>query len=65
MTTGSVRALGYVGITSSELEQWATFATDLLGVEVIHQANDGLEVLHLKADGRAWRLAVHGPRMTI
>jgi len=60
MTTGSVRALGYVGITSSQLEKWATFANDLLGVEVIHHANDGLEVLHLKADGRAWRLAVHG-----
>jgi len=59
MAKGSVRALGYVGITSSELERWQKFATDFLGAEVIHRANDDLEVLHLKVDGRMWRLAVH------
>ena len=59
MAKGSVRALGYVGITSSELEQWEKFATDFLGMEAIRRDNDGAEVLHLKVDGRRWRLAVH------
>ena len=59
MAKGSVRALGYVGITSSELEQWEKFATDLLGMETIRGDHDGAEVLHLKVDGRGSRLAVH------
>ena len=59
---GSVRALGYLGITTPDLDAWERFATDVVGTETIRRTEDGHDVLYLKIDERTWRLAVHeGP----
>jgi 2,3-dihydroxybiphenyl 1,2-dioxygenase len=59
MTKGTVRALGYLGITTPNLDAWAQFATRLVGMQAIGGAENDLGALYLKVDGRMWRLAVH------
>lgn len=51
----SVRALGYLGLGVSRLEEWREFSTNILGASV-SDANDG--GLRLRVDSRAWRIAI-------
>ncbi|MBC2778880.1 VOC family protein [Parasphingopyxis marina] len=48
-------SLGYVGVTTTQLDEWASFATDLLGMQI--GARDA-RVLALRTDGRSQRLFV-------
>jgi 2,3-dihydroxybiphenyl 1,2-dioxygenase len=52
-----VRELGYVGITSGDLEAWRSHATEVLGQEVAHDSDD--RSLFFKMDGHHHRLSVH------
>lgn len=50
----SVNALGYLGIGVSDIEAWRTYATEILGIEVLDQG-DGI---NLRYDDKAWRLSL-------
>ncbi|MGD9995667.1 MAG: VOC family protein [Ilumatobacteraceae bacterium] len=50
-----IKSLGYIGIGAADLDAWRTFATDLLGLQAAQPADD---VLHLRMDGRVYRIAV-------
>src|SRR5438105_9509588 len=54
---GNVHELGYVGISSRDLDAWQEHATNLLGHEVAHDSDS--ENLFLKMDGHHHRLSVH------
>jgi 2,3-dihydroxybiphenyl 1,2-dioxygenase len=54
---GKVNELGYVGISSGDLDTWRSYATSVLGHEVAHDSDD--ESLFLKMDGHHHRLSVH------
>lgn len=47
--------LGYFGLHTQRIEQWRTFAEDVLGVRAM-TTEDGLR---LRLDDRAWRIALH------
>lgn len=47
--------LGYFGLRTQRMDQWRTFAEDVLGLTVA-TTPDGLR---LRADDRAWRIALH------
>ncbi|WP_405539459.1 VOC family protein [Streptomyces sp. NBC_00075] len=47
--------LGYFGLRTGRIDQWRTFAEDVLGLRVT-TTDDGLL---LRADERAWRIALH------
>jgi 2,3-dihydroxybiphenyl 1,2-dioxygenase len=51
----AVRSLGYIGIGADDLDAWRTFATELLGLQAVQPSDD---VLHLRMDGRVYRIAV-------
>lgn len=51
-----VQSLGYIGIGADDLDAWRTFATDVLGMQAV--AGDDADVLHLRMDGRVYRIAV-------
>jgi 2,3-dihydroxybiphenyl 1,2-dioxygenase len=56
----NVRALGYLGIEVSDLDRWAAFATDILGLAISGRDTDG--TLYLQMDERHHRFALHpGP----
>ena len=52
-----VNELGYVGITSGDLDGWRSYATSVLGHEVAHDSDEHL--LFLKMDDHHHRLSVH------
>lgn len=52
-----VQQLGYVGVTSGDLDAWRAYATSVLGHEIAHDSND--EALFLKMDEHHHRLSVH------
>src|SRR5215218_7817148 len=52
-----VNELGYVGISSLDLEAWQTYATNVLGQEVAYDSD--ADNLFLKMDGHHHRLSVH------
>src|SRR6266536_5631945 len=54
---GKVHELGYVGISSGDLDAWRAYATSVLGHEVAHDSD--AESLFLKMDGHHHRLSVH------
>jgi 2,3-dihydroxybiphenyl 1,2-dioxygenase len=54
---GKVHELGYVGISSGDLDAWRSYAIGVLGHEVAHDSDD--ESLFLKMDGHHHRLSVH------
>lgn len=37
----SVSQLGYLGLNVSNLEEWAQFATELLGLEIVDKTSQG------------------------
>src|SRR5271165_477460 len=52
-----ITALGYIGIQSSQMDQWGRMATDLLGMERVHRAG---KVNAYRMDDRKQRLIVDG-----
>src|ERR1700758_4435843 len=51
-----LQALGYVGIRSSNLDDWATYATRFLGMQLVDQSRG---TLALRMDDRKQRVIVH------
>lgn len=56
MTT--IQALGYLGLRVKSLDEWETFATEILGMSASRQELDGEEALVLRADERAHRVTL-------
>ncbi|MBR9912973.1 MAG: biphenyl 2,3-dioxygenase [Gammaproteobacteria bacterium] len=55
----SINSLGYIGVYSSDLAQWAEYGTQVLGMEnVTPHIDDNTGNLYLKMDERPWRLLV-------
>lgn len=52
-----VQQLGYVGITSTDLDAWGAYATSVLGHQIAHDSDD--QALFLKMDEHHHRLSVH------
>jgi len=52
-----VSKLAYLGATATDLAAWKRYTTDVLGLEIARGSNDRL--LHLRADERHHRLAIH------
>jgi 2,3-dihydroxybiphenyl 1,2-dioxygenase len=50
-----LQALGYIGVTTARVDTWASFATDLLGMQLTDRAAHGFA---LRTDDRAGRLFV-------
>src|SRR5688572_22985105 len=56
-TTMALQALGYVGIRSRDLEDWAGYATRFLGMELVDRSSTSLT---LRMDDRKQRVIVNG-----
>jgi len=55
-----VIANGYIGVSAPDLDEWRSFATEVLGAEVAPGSGD--DALYLRIDERAWRICVQlGP----
>lgn len=52
-----VQQLGYVGVTSGDLDAWGAYATSVLGHQITHDSDD--RALFLKMDSHHHRLSVH------
>jgi len=52
-----IAALGYVGVNAIQPKAWITFATEILGLRLGSEADDGS--LGFQMDERAYRIAVH------
>src|ERR1700733_14480 len=53
-----IRTLGYI-VVQGPVEEWASFATDVLGAQVARRTADELR---LRTDERSWRIAIEsGP----
>src|SRR5262245_61043312 len=50
-----IQALGYLGIRSTDLDQWSTYATRFLGMELVDQSRSSLA---LRMDDRKQRVIV-------
>ena len=48
-----IEALGYLGLEVSDLGRWATFASTMLGLQVVE---NGPSQIDLRMDDYAWRL---------
>jgi 3,4-dihydroxy-9,10-secoandrosta-1,3,5(10)-triene-9,17-dione 4,5-dioxygenase len=54
-----VSALAYIGIGAKDLDEWQSFATDVLGMQVSRRPDaDGVETLFLRMDERNHRIAI-------
>jgi 3,4-dihydroxy-9,10-secoandrosta-1,3,5(10)-triene-9,17-dione 4,5-dioxygenase len=53
---GKVIAYGYLGVTAPDLNEWRSFATDVLGVALGPGSDDNK--VYLRTDERAWRVSV-------
>ncbi|MGE2866194.1 VOC family protein [Rhodococcus sp. 3.70] len=54
-----ISALGYIGIGAKSIDEWQTFASDVLGLQTIRQKDgEGAETLFLRMDQRHHRIAV-------
>ncbi|RZI53826.1 MAG: glyoxalase [Pseudonocardia sp.] len=54
--SGDVIALGYVGITATDLAAWRTFASKVLGLQETEQKQTDAALFRM--DERSWRIAV-------
>ena len=52
----SVKKLGYLGFSASNIDAWRDYATGTLGLMDAGTRND---TLFLRMDSRNWRVAVH------
>src|SRR6266566_3325585 len=53
----AVSQLAYLGIGVSDMNAWKTFATDILGMQVVERADDG--TVYLRMDENHHRIALH------
>ena len=53
----AVQQLAYLGFEVSDLDAWAHFGSQVLGMEVVDRQPDG--GFKLRMDRRAWRIAIH------
>ncbi len=53
---GAIVGLGYLGINSTDLEAWKTYATRVIGAQVIEESADNLR---LRLDEKMYRFEVH------
>src|ERR1700675_2011277 len=53
----AVSQLAYIGIGVSDMDAWKTFATDILGMQIIERADDG--TVYLRMDENHHRIALH------
>ena len=53
----AVSQLAYLGIGVSDMGAWKTFATDILGMQIIERADDG--TVYLRMDENHHRIALH------
>lgn len=53
--TNKVRALGYLGLTTNDLQGWRDLAGPLLGAQPVERAEDSLDI---RLDRREWRVRV-------
>ncbi|WP_236792212.1 VOC family protein [Amycolatopsis sp. GM8] len=53
-----ISALGYFGIGASDLDAWAHYASEIVGMQVTRADEDGKPVLYLRMDERHHRIAV-------
>ena len=51
-----IDALGYVGIQTADLDQWATYGTRFLGIQLVGKSHG---TLALRMDDRKQRVIVH------
>ncbi len=51
-----IKSLSYIGFTSPDAQAWRSFAPDLLGLGIVDEDD---EVVRLRVDEAAWRIAVH------
>ena len=54
----AVASLGYVGLTSTDVPAFRSFATEILGMSVAITPGPDPDAAYLKIDERQWRLAV-------
>ncbi|MCA1005727.1 VOC family protein [Rhodococcus hoagii] len=52
-----IKSLAYVGISCPDAQEWATFGTEVLGMQLVPRSDEG--VVRLRMDDAAYRLAVH------
>src|SRR3989304_4837536 len=53
----AVSQLAYLGIGVSDMGAWKSFATDILGMQIIERADDG--TVYLRMDENHHRIALH------
>jgi len=53
-----IKALGYVGIESTNPEQWRDFMTNIVGFSLAPSMNQSDDTLYFKMDQYAWRVTV-------
>lgn len=53
----NILALGYIGISSTDIESWRRFAVDVVGMAEASSISES-EALYLKLDEYAWRLGI-------
>jgi len=53
----AVSQLAYLGIGVSDMSAWKTFATDILGMQIVERADDG--TVYLRMDENHHRIALH------
>jgi extradiol dioxygenase len=53
----AVSQLAYLGIGVTDMNAWKTFATDILGMQIIERADDG--TVYLRMDENHHRIALH------
>jgi extradiol dioxygenase len=53
----AVSQLAYLGIGVSDMGAWKTFATDILGMQIVERADDG--TVYLRMDENHHRIALH------
>jgi 2,3-dihydroxybiphenyl 1,2-dioxygenase len=53
----AVSQLAYLGIGVSDMNAWKTFATDILGMQIVERADDG--TVYLRMDENHHRIALH------
>ncbi|WP_194396309.1 VOC family protein [Microbacterium atlanticum] len=51
-----VIANGYIGLTATDLDEWRTFATEVLGMAISSSSTD--DELRLRIDERDWRVSI-------
>lgn len=52
--------LGYLGLYAENLDDWRVYGTEILGLQDVSEKQDvDSDTVLLRADGQAWRFAVH------